>query len=57
MDEHTEYRTLTTGKNGRIAPITLNRPDRLNAIDTVMPGPHDRAQGERWWRAAILTVV
>ncbi len=32
-----EFTTLTYGVEGRIATITLNRPERLNAISTSMP--------------------
>ncbi len=32
-----EFTTLTYERDGRIARITLNRPDRLNAIDDEMP--------------------
>jgi enoyl-CoA hydratase len=32
------YRTVTLERSGRIATLTLNRPDRLNAIDDHMPG-------------------
>ncbi len=32
------YTTLTYRRDGRIARITLNRPARLNAITTAMPG-------------------
>lgn len=32
------YKTLTLETDGRVATITLNRPERLNAIDEHMPG-------------------
>jgi enoyl-CoA hydratase len=32
------YRTVLATRRGRIATITLNRPERLNAIDDAMPG-------------------
>ncbi len=32
------YQTISYSTSGRIATITLNRPDRLNAIDSQMPG-------------------
>src|SRR5690606_7878309 len=32
------YRTLAYRRDGRIARITLDRPARLNAITTAMPG-------------------
>ncbi len=37
------YATLLYGRDGRIARITLNRPERLNAIDEAMPGELRRA--------------
>ena len=37
------YGTLTYGKDDRVARITLNRPERLNAIDDAMPGEIRRA--------------
>lgn len=37
------YSTLTYAVDGRIARITLNRPERLNAIDEAMPGEIRRA--------------
>ena len=39
----TAYRSLTTRTDGRVARITLDRPDRLNAIDDHMPGEIRRA--------------
>lgn len=33
-----EYRSITYGVSGRKAYVTLNRPERLNAIDRHMPG-------------------
>ena len=33
-----KFTTLTYAVDGRIARITLNRPERLNAIDDAMPG-------------------
>jgi enoyl-CoA hydratase len=33
-----DYKTLTLAVDGRVARITLNRPERLNAIDDTMPG-------------------
>lgn len=38
-----EYRTLAYAVDGRIATITLARPERLNAIDAHMPGEIRRA--------------
>lgn len=38
-----EFRTLTYAVEGRIARITLNRPERLNAINGEMPGEIRRA--------------
>ena len=35
---NTSFETLRYGVRGRIATITLNRPERLNAIDDAMPG-------------------
>ena len=37
------YTTLTYGKDDRVARITLNRPERLNAINDAMPGEIRRA--------------
>ena len=37
------YSTLTYAKDDRIARITLNRPERLNAINEAMPGEIRRA--------------
>ena len=37
------YSTLTYGRQERIARITLNRPERLNAINDAMPGEIRRA--------------
>jgi enoyl-CoA hydratase len=37
------YGTLTYGKDDRVARITLNRPERLNAINDAMPGEIRRA--------------
>ena len=39
----TEYRSITTRTDGRVARITLDRPERLNAIDDHMPGEIRRA--------------
>ncbi len=33
-----EFTTLLYERDGRIARITLNRPERLNAINGAMPG-------------------
>ena len=37
------YTTLTYSQTGRVARITLNRPERLNAINDTMPGEIRRA--------------
>ena len=33
-----QFETLTYAVDGRLARITLNRPERLNAINRAMPG-------------------
>jgi enoyl-CoA hydratase len=38
-----DFTTLTLEHDGRIARLTLNRPDRLNAINEAMPGEIRRA--------------
>ena len=38
MAEPPSFRTVTYAVEGRVATITLNRPDRLNAIGAGMPG-------------------
>ncbi|MDQ4088680.1 MAG: crotonase/enoyl-CoA hydratase family protein [Pseudomonadota bacterium] len=38
-----EFRSVSLEVDGRIATITLNRPDRLNAIDEHMPGEIEAA--------------
>ncbi|MCI0636624.1 MAG: enoyl-CoA hydratase/isomerase family protein, partial [Actinobacteria bacterium] len=40
------YSSLLYATEGRIARITLNRPERLNAIDDAMPGEIRRAVEE-----------
>jgi enoyl-CoA hydratase len=40
------YETILYEKSGHIARITLNRPDRLNAITAAMPGELERAVDE-----------
>ena len=42
----TEYRSISTRTDGRVARITLDRPERLNAIDDHMPGEIRRAVEE-----------
>lgn len=37
------YTTLTYERRDRVARITLNRPERLNAINEAMPGEIRRA--------------
>ena len=40
------YETILYEKSERVARITLNRPERLNAISAAMPGELERAVGE-----------
>jgi enoyl-CoA hydratase len=40
------YRAISYGVEGRLATITLNRPDRMNAISLEMPGEIARAVDE-----------
>jgi enoyl-CoA hydratase len=40
------YRSIDYEVTGRIARITLNRPDRLNAIDGALPGELRQAVDE-----------
>ncbi|MEM6994506.1 MAG: enoyl-CoA hydratase/isomerase family protein, partial [Myxococcota bacterium] len=37
------FSSITYQTEGRIARITLNRPERLNAIDIAMPGEIEQA--------------
>lgn len=39
----TDFRSIAYSTEGRVATITLNRPDRFNAIDDPMPGEIARA--------------
>src|SRR5690606_806450 len=41
--EMTEFRSIAYAVEGRVATLTLNRPDRFNAIDEHMPGEIARA--------------
>jgi len=53
------YRSLRYQVSNRIATITLNRPERLNAIDTAMPGEIraavEAADADRRVHVVILT--
>ena len=52
------FETLTYATKGRVAVLTLNRPERLNAIDDVMPGEIraavERANADDDVRAIVL---
>lgn len=54
-----EFQSITYDVEGRIATITLNRPDRLNAIDMHMPAEIRRAveaaNGDRSVHVIVLT--
>ena len=43
-----EYSTLRYAVDDRIATITLDRPERLNAINDAMPGEHGFAAAVEW---------
>lgn len=45
-DTSAAFETLRYAKEGRIARLTLNRPERLNAISILMPDEIARAVGE-----------
>ncbi len=53
------YESIAYETNGRVATITLNRPDRLNAIDWSMPGEIadavDRAEGDPEVHVIVVT--
>src|SRR5687768_12230083 len=51
------FTSITYRRDGRIARITLNRPDRLNAIDDGMPGEIRRAVEEANADPAVHVVV
>ena len=42
MADYSKYADLTVEKVDRVATVTLNRPDRLNAINH--PGLHDELE-------------
>jgi len=42
----TEFETLAYAVDGRLARVTLNRPERLNAINRAMPGEIEAAVAE-----------
>ena len=44
-DETHDYETVSYRKEGRVARLLLNRPDRLNAISAAMPGDIAAAVG------------
>jgi enoyl-CoA hydratase len=52
-----DFTSITYETSGRIATITLNRPDRLNAIDAAMPGEIRRAVERAEADAAIHVIV
>lgn len=51
------YSSLIYATEGRVAHITLNRPDRLNAIDDMMPGEIRRAVEEANADDAVHVIV
>jgi enoyl-CoA hydratase len=51
------YTTLIYDRQGRIARITLNRPDRLNAISEAMPGEIRRAVEQANTDDAVHVIV
>jgi enoyl-CoA hydratase len=54
-----DFTSLTYAVEGRVATLTLNRPDRLNAINDAMPGELEaavrRAEADRNVHVIILT--
>lgn len=52
-----KFETLSYAADGRIARITLNRPERLNAINMEMPGEIRRAVEEANDDSAIHVIV
>jgi enoyl-CoA hydratase len=51
------YRSLSLTTDGRLARLTLNRPDRLNAIDREMPRELAAAVAEANANAAVHVIV
>ncbi len=52
-----ELTSITYAASNRIATITLNRPDRLNAIDAAMPGEIRRAVERAEADASVHVIV
>ncbi len=52
-----QFQTLTYVVDGRLARITLNRPERLNAINRAMPGEIQSAVGEANRNEAVHVIV
>ncbi|MDX1450071.1 MAG: enoyl-CoA hydratase-related protein, partial [Acidimicrobiia bacterium] len=52
-----DFHSLTYSVEGRVATITLNRPDRLNAIDDHMPSEIRRAVEAAQADTAVHVIV